>query len=592
MARPETAARIVVIGGVAAGATAAARARRENEDAEIIILERGPYVSFASCGLPYFFTGEVAHRSALLIQSPETLAERYRLDVRTGHEVVAIDRAARVVRVRLNEHAGPDAGAAGSETTIAWDRLVLAAGSLPMAPGIPGADSPHCFTIRDMADLDRLHSFLHDHKLKHALVIGGGFIGLEMTEALAKRGLKVRLVETTAGLLPSLDPEFSHAVAECVTAASVEVHCSTKVLEISHQHRTALIQSHPPGHSETVPDEARTVPAEVVVLAIGTRTNAALAAACGLETGPSGSLRVNHFLQASLDPEIYVAGDLAEVPLRQTKQGVRLPLAGPANRQGRIAGANAARSLLAGPTRPLETYGGADGTWVVRVFGCTVGSTGISEKTAAALQLRPAAAIVHRSPRAAWMEPPGHISLKLVYDKENGQLLGGQAFGSDGVDKRIDVLATALHGKLGVRELQHLDLAYAPPFNSANDPVNFAAMVAANNLDGLAPVYSPAEFLHHFDLRHDLVLDVRMPSECANGHIPGSLNIPVDELRARLSEIPRDRRRIFVHCAAGFRAHLAVRLLRQRGFDNACNITGGWMSIRHFFPLPEAQSHH
>jgi NADPH-dependent 2,4-dienoyl-CoA reductase/sulfur reductase-like enzyme/rhodanese-related sulfurtransferase len=576
--------RIVIVGGVAAGATAAARARRENEDAEIIVLERGPYVSFANCGLPFYFSGEVAHRSALLIQSPETLAERYRLDVRIGHEAVAVDRAARRVRVRLNDYAVPD-GVPGSEITLEWDRLILATGSQAIMPEIPGITGPNCFRISGMTDLDRLHAWLVEHKPRYALVVGGGLVGLEMAEALTKHGLKVKLVESAPAVLPSLDPEFSHAVAEAAGQAGVETICGAAVLEIDHARRRVLVQAHRPEHGDAPPEEARALPADIVVVAAGVKPENRLAADCGLEIGPSGGVRVNRHLQSTVDEAIYVAGDLAEIPLRLTGQAGRLPLAGPASRQGRVAGANAARSLLPGGGQ-LEAYPGALGVWVLRVFGQTVGSVGLTEKAAAALQIRTGAAIVHRSPRAAWMEPAGQISLKLVWDRDGGRLLGGQAIGSDGVDKRIDVLAAALAGKLGVRELEELDLSYAPPFNSANDPLNYAAMVAANDLDGRSPTVSPAGFLHHFDLRLDLVLDVRMPLECANGHIPGSINIPVDDLRRRHGEIPRDKRCIYVHCAAGFRAHLAVRLLRQLGFDNAVNVSGGWMSLRHYFPAP------
>jgi NADPH-dependent 2,4-dienoyl-CoA reductase/sulfur reductase-like enzyme/rhodanese-related sulfurtransferase len=579
--------RIVIVGGVAAGATAAARARRENEDTEIIILERGPYVSFANCGLPFYFSGEVAHRSALLIQSPETLAERYRLDVRIGHEVLAVDRAARRVQVRLNEYAVPD-GVPGSEFSLSWDRLILATGSQPVMPEIPGIAGPHCFRLCGMTDLDRLHAWLTEHKPRHALVLGGGLVGLEMAEALTRHGLQVKLVETAPAVLPSMDPEFSHAVAEAADQAGVETICGSTVLEIDQAHRIALVQTHRSEHPDNPAGAPRRLPADIVVVAAGVKAENRLAVECGLEIGPGGGVRVNRHLQSTVDEAVYVAGDLAEIPLRLTGQAGRLPLAGPAGRQGRVAGANAARSLLP-KGGALESYPGALGIWVLRIFGMAVGSVGLTEKAAAALQIRAGAAIVHRTPRAAWMEPSGQISLKLVWDRDSGKLLGGQAIGTDGVDKRIDVLAAALAGKLGVRDLEQLDLSYAPPFNSAIDPLNYAAMVAVNDLDGRSPSVSPAEFLHRFDLKQDLVLDVRMPLECANGHIPGSLNIPVDELRGRHGEIPRDRRRLYIHCAAGFRAHLAVRLLSQLGFENVVNVSGGWMSLRHYFPAPQTR---
>ncbi len=589
--------RIIIIGGVAAGASAATRARRENEKAEIIVLERGPYVSFANCGLPHYLAGEIEHRSALLIQSPETLFERYNLDVRPGHEVLAIDRASQKVRVRLNRFAieaiteaarrdaqSPDL-AEGTEFDLKWDRLILAMGSKPHIPAIKGIDGTHCFTLWNMEDMDRIDAFCKTKKPRTALIIGGGFIGIQMAEALSRRDMKVSLAEQTASLLPQLDPEFSQAVRENLEESGIRVHVNCRVLEINHQYHSATIQAHFAPDSEITPEAPQALPADLVIVAAGSRPNIELATACGLETGSNGGLGCNRHLQTSRDEKIYVCGDLAEIPLRLTKQASQLPLAGPAIRQGRIAGANAARSLQPGSTLAPEIYQGTNGTCAGHFFGRTIAFTGLSEKAALDAGFQAAAVVVHRSSHAAYLPGASLLSLKLVYDREGGRVLGATAYGTAGAEKRIDVLATALAGGLGVHDLAELDLSYAPSLNTANDPVNYAGMVAVNSLQGLAPAVSPVAFLRAFDQRHDLVLDVRMPSEYANGHIPGSVNIPLDELRHRLSEIPRDRPKIWVQCALGFRAHLAIRLLAQEGFTNLVNISGGWLSLQHFFPV-------
>jgi NADPH-dependent 2,4-dienoyl-CoA reductase/sulfur reductase-like enzyme/rhodanese-related sulfurtransferase len=586
--------RIVVIGGVTAGVTAATKARRENESAEIIVLERGPYVSFATCGLPYHLAGDIEHRSALLLQSPETLLERYNLDVRPGHEVTSIDRAARTVRIRLTEHAReavtpashrdcPDpAMSAGTEFSLAWDRLILATGSSPLVPGIPGSGSPHCFSLWTMHDMDCIDAWIKEHKPKTAAIMGAGMIGLEIAEALTKRGLKVCLVESAAAPLAWLDPEFSQAALERLTAAGLDIQVSSAILEIDARRRTVLVQAHRGTTGEPAPGPARSLGADLVILAAESRPNTQLALGCGLEIGHSGGLVVGPHLQTSRDPDIFVAGDLAEIPFKPDKRPLRLPLAGPANRQGRIAGANAARSLLKEAPDP-ESYPGAVGTSIVRCLGCTVAAVGLDERSALASGLPTGSAIIHRTDQAPFCRGARALSLKITYHLGNGRLLGAQVLGDQGVDKRIDVLATAIHAGMSVRDLADLDLAYAPPFNSASDPVNYAGMVAANNLSGFCRSISPAEFLKSYDPRQDLALDVRMPSEHANGAVPGSLNIPIDELRHRFGELPRDRRVLYAYCAVGFRGHLAVRILAQHGFGAVVNISGGWSSLKYFF---------
>ncbi|MFL5300913.1 MAG: FAD-dependent oxidoreductase, partial [Anaeromyxobacteraceae bacterium] len=523
--------KLVIIGGVAGGATAAARARRLSEAAEITVVERGPYVSYANCGLPYFISRDIASRGKLLLQTPEGFDRRYRVQVMVGTEALAIDRAARTVRVREG----------AKERLLPYDKLILAQGGNPVVPPLPGAGAEHAFRLWNVPDMDRLDAFIEARKPRSAAVVGGGFIGLEMAEAFRRRGLATTVVELLPTVMAVMDREFGTAIAgelvangvEVVTGAGVKaVHPEAKVLELS---------------------DGRRVPAELVLFSVGVRPELSLARAAGLTIGPSGGLAVDDRLRTS-DPDILAVGDMVEVEHRVSGRKVRIPLAGPANRQGRIAASNALGQDL--------RYGGALGTSVVKVFEATAAMTGLSERAAREAGFEVGAALVYKDHHAGYFPGAKELMLKLVYDRGDARLLGAQAFGHAGVEKRIDVLAVALAARMTVEDVGGLDLAYAPPYGSANDPVNVAAFVAGNDVTGFAPLVTAAALQAELaGPTPPLVLDVRTAPEWAAGHVRGALHVPVDDLRARWETLPRGRR-VAVHCKSGFRGHLALRILK------------------------------
>ncbi len=540
--------RVLIIGGVAGGATAAARARRLSETAEITLVERGPYVSFANCGLPYFLSGDISKRSHLLLQTPEGFDGRYRVKVLLGTEAVEIDRESKRVKIVDSE----------GEQWLGYDKLILAQGSNPILPPLPGSKAPHTFKLWTVPDMDRLQSFLVEKNPKTAVVAGGGFIGLEMAEAFHARGLKVTVVELAPQVLGVLDKEFGNVVASHLRQHGIGVETGVGL--------KAVLEN----TNEIELSDGRKIPADLVLFSVGVRPELTLVKQAGLTLGESGGLLVDEFLRTS-DPAIWAAGDMIEVVQKVSGRKVRIPLAGPANRQGRIAATNA----LGGSMK----YRGALGSSVVKILDATAAATGLTEKAARDAGFSVGVSVVHKDHHAGYFPGGKILTLKLVYDRKNGRLLGAQAFGLEGVDKRVDVLATALAGKLTLEDLSELDLAYAPPYSSANDPVNMAAFVGMNDLDGSSPLVTADELSSRFSEQTDRVLDVRNLGEYAKGHVPGALNIPVDELRSRLFEIPRDKN-LFVHCAVGFRGHLAVRILKQNGFKNLSNVTGGYTSMK------------
>jgi NADPH-dependent 2,4-dienoyl-CoA reductase/sulfur reductase-like enzyme/rhodanese-related sulfurtransferase len=540
--------KLLIIGGVAGGATAAARARRVSEDAEIVVLERGPYVSYANCGLPYFIGRDIDKRSKLLLQTPEGFDARYRVEVRLHTEALEIDLAGKRVLAR-----GPQ-----GEAWVPYDALILAQGGTPILPPLPGADAEHVFKLWTVPDMDRIDGFITDSKQKTAVVVGGGFIGLEMAEAFKHRGIETTVVEMMPTVMSVMDAEFGTLVARELEANGVRTLTGTGVASVDVAAR------------EVVLSDGRRLPAELVLFSVGVRPELALAKRAGLEIGPSGGLVVDDHLRTS-DPNVYAAGDMVEVVQKISGRHVRIPLAGPANRQGRIAASNALGQQM--------RYGGALGTSVVKVFAATAAMTGLSERAARDAGLSVGVAIIHKDDHASYYPGGREIALKLVYDRKTSRLLGAQAFGHGGVDKRIDVLATALAGELTLEDLAELDLAYAPPYSSANDPVNLAAFVGLNDLSGFSPLVTAAEL--RFALGGStppLVLDVRTRGEHAAAHVKGAMHVPVDELRDQLDALPRDRR-IVVYCKGGFRGHLAVRVLKASGFADVANVTGGFTSI-------------
>jgi NADPH-dependent 2,4-dienoyl-CoA reductase/sulfur reductase-like enzyme/rhodanese-related sulfurtransferase len=538
--------KIIVIGGVAGGATAAARARRIDEHAEITLLERGPYVSFANCGLPYFISREIEKRSALLLQTPEGFDARYGIRALVNTEAIEIDRAGKRVLAR---------GPAG-DAWLSYDKLVLAQGGNPIMPPMPGADAPYVFKLWTVPDTDRIHAFIEQEKPRTAVVVGGGFIGLEMAEALHKRGLAVTVVELLPTVMATMDPEIGHVIAAELEANGVTVLTGAKVESVAD--RTAILA------------DGRRLPADLVLFSVGVRSELDLARKAGLEIGPAGGLLVDDHLRTT-DPDIYAAGDMIEVLHKVSDRRVRLPLAGPANRQGRIAASNALGMDM--------RYGGVLGTSVVKIFGATAGITGLTERAAREAGLSVGVAVIHKGHHAGYYPGAEELLLKLVYDRKTARLLGAQAFGPAGIDKRIDVLATALAGKLTLRDLAELDLAYAPPYSLANDPINLAAFIGQNDLSGFSPLVTAAELKAELlQPSPPLVLDVRTLGEYEKSHLKGATHLPVDDLRFELDRLPKDRR-IVVHCRSGFRAHLAVRILKQRGFPDVANLTGGHLSM-------------
>lgn len=539
---------ILIIGGVAAGATAAAKIRRLDEHATITLLDRGPYVSFANCGLPYFISRDIEKRSSLLLQTPEGFQSRYRVDVHLDTEVLSIDRSRKVVIAR-----GPQ-----GETEYAYDKLLLAQGGTPFIPALPGVEQSHVFKLWTIPDMDRIHEYIEENSPKRALIAGGGFIGLEMAEALHARGLQVTLVELADQVMAQMDPEFGAMIRAELEAKGVQVITGAGITAIEN--------------SSIALTDGQTISADMVLLSIGVRPELGLAKQAGLSIGAAGGLVVNEFLCTS-DKDIYAAGDMVEITHRILNKKVRIPLAGPANKQGRIV----AENMLGGKT----AYHGALGTSVVKVFDQTAAVTGLSEKTAREAGLNIGTAFISKDHHASYYPGATPLTLKLVYQIPDGRLLGAQAFGKNGADKRIDVLATALHGKMTLADLAELDLAYAPPYSSAHDPVNMAAFVGLNHLSGFSPLKTPQETIAALQSGTGMLLDVRTLGEQSREPVDGVLAIPADEIRDRLAEIPRDIQ-LYLLSKDGALGHIVLRILRANDFSNLYNIAGGYSAIKWF----------
>jgi NADPH-dependent 2,4-dienoyl-CoA reductase/sulfur reductase-like enzyme/rhodanese-related sulfurtransferase len=541
--------RLIVVGGVAGGATAAARARRLSENAEIIVFERGEHVSFANCGLPYYVGQEIAERESLLLETPESLHARYRLDVRTRTEVLAIERAEHCVRARDLE--------SGREYTERYDRLILSPGAAPIRPPLPGIEHPRIFSLRTVPDSDKIKAMV-DGGARRAVVVGGGFIGLEMAENLRRRGLEVALVELLDQVMPPFDKEMVTPVHEELRGHGVALHLADAVAQFEDEQDglTAVLKS------------GTRLPADLVVLSIGVRPETTLAAEAGLEIGPHGGIHVDDDMRTS-DPDIYAVGDAVEVRDCVVGGTALIPLAGPANRQGRIAA-----DRVFG--RESE-YHGTQGTSIVRVFGLTLALTGASEKTLTRVGHAHEKVYIHPMQHAGYYPGAERLAIKLLFSPADGKVLGAQIAGQEGVDKRIDVLATAIRAGMTVYDLEELELAYAPPFGSAKDPINMAGFVAANVLKG------DTEIIHADALEQveGELIDVRDPDEHSEGHIPGSRNVPVNDLRDRLDELPTDRP-LVVYCQIGLRGYVAERILRQRGYT-VLNLSGGFNTYRGYF---------
>jgi len=549
--------KLLIVGGVAGGASAAARARRLSEDAEIIVFERGPDVSFANCGLPYYVGGEIAQREKLLVTTPERLRARFKLDVRTRSSVEAIDRAAKTVRVRDL--------ATGREYDETYDKLILAPGAAPLRPPIPGIDLPGIFTLRNLQDVDRIKERV-DAGVRRAVVVGAGFIGLELVENFVRRGVATTVVELQDQVLPPLDKEMTTPILETLRkhGVSVLLEQSAEAFEAATDGLAVRVKS------------GERLPADLVILGIGVRPENRLAVEAGLEVGPRGGIRVNEQMQTA-DPDVYAVGDAVEVRDFVSGDATQVPLAGPANRQGRLV----ADHIFGRPAK----FRGTQGTAVVGVFELTAAATGASEKALRRAQRPFRKAYVHPANHAGYYPGAEPMTIKILFHPETGKLLGAQAVGGAGVDKRIDVLAVALQAGMTVFDLEEMELCYAPQYGSAKDPINMAGFVAAGLLRGDHPQIDVEAVSASEESNRPLLLDVRTPQEFAAGNIPGAVNIPVDDLRARLEEVPRDRE-IAVYCQVGQRGYLATRILRQRGYA-ASNIGGGYKTyLLHRGPQP------
>lgn len=553
---------IVIIGGVAGGASAAARLRRLDEQAEIILLERGPYVSYANCGLPYHVGGVIPMRQSLLLQSPEGMAKKYHVDVRVNSEAVAIDREKRQVTVADHQ--------TGERYQLGYDTLVLAMGSSPLRPPIPGIDSPRVTTLWTVPDADRIRQLL-DGGVKRTVVIGGGFIGVEMAENLRHAGAEVTLVEAQPQVMAPFDFEMAQLLHRELMDNGVELVLGDGVARFEDREDETVVHL----------SSGRTVPAQLVVLSIGVRPNSQLAAQAGLELNPRGGVVVDGQLRTS-DPHIYAVGDMIQVEDFVSKGPAMIPLAGPANKQGRMVADN----IMGGG----QVYRGSQGTSVARVFGLTAASTGSSERALNARGLEKdkdyRTVTVVQNDHAGYYPGARQLVLKLIFTADGQRILGAQVIGAQGVDKRIDVLSTAMRLGCTAVGLKELELAYAPPYSSAKDPVNMAGFTAENLLNGLV------DFCGWDELGADpetQILDVRECFEIADYAVPGAVEIPLGQLRQRLDELDRSRP-VVALCAIGVRGYLAARILSQNGFDRVKVYPGGTSFYRmtHLAPAQTA----
>ncbi len=537
--------RIVVVGGVAGGASAAARARRLSEDAEIILIERNENVSFANCGLPYHIGGVIADRDRLLVQTPKTLYANLRIDVRTKTEVVKIDRERKEVVARNLEN--------GLDQNISYDKLILSPGAEPIRLPIAGADSPKVHTLRSMGDMDAIIRILDEDKPAHSVVIGGGYIGLEMTEALRDRGVGVTLVELSPQVMGTIDPEMASPIHAQLKLHGVDLRLETSITRLVDNGNTIQAQL----------STGENIDCGLVIMAIGVKPEVNLARDAGLDIGERGGILVDDHMRTS-DPDILAVGDAVEVIDFIGDFPTLIPLAGPANRQGRIAADNAfGRDSV---------YRKTQGTGICKVFELAVGMTGMNEKSLKRTHRAYEKIYVHPSSHASYYPGASPVSLKLLFDPKSGKILGAQAVGTEGVDKRIDVLSVAIRAGLTVFNLEDMELSYAPPFGSAKDPINYAGFVASNVLRGDVRIFHTAEAIAPGD--NQRLIDVRTPAEVVGGTIPGAINIPLQELRNRLDEIPTDKE-LLIFCQVGLRGYLACRILSQKGF-NCRNLTGGY----------------
>ena len=538
----------IVIGGVAGGATVAARLRRMDEQAEIILLERGAYVSYANCGLPYYIGGEISERDHLFVQTVKGFQDRFAIDIRVRQEAVEILRDQKVVRIKNLE--------TGAEYTESYDKLVLSPGAAPIRPNLEGINLPNIFTLRNVPDTDAIKNYIIANRPRRAVVVGGGFIGLEMAENLHRQGLEVHVVEMGRQVMAPIDYSMASIVHHHMVEQGIHLHLERGVTRFASSASGAL---------EVVLSDEQKIETDMVILSIGVRPETTLAKDSGLAVGALGGISVNEYMQTS-DPDIYALGDAVEVVHGVTGKPALIPLAGPANKQGRIVADN----IVYGN---VSVYSGTIGTSIAQVFDLTVAAAGANSKLLDREKIPYLSSFTHSQSHAGYYPGAVSMSVKILFSPENGRLLGAQIVGFDGVDKRIEMLAQVIQNQGTVADLMELEHAYAPPYSSAKDPVNMAGFVADNILKKRVETILWSDVA---SLPADAVkIDVRTPAEYELGTIPGFVNIPVDELRGRLAELPKDRL-IVVTCAIGLRGYLAYRILKQHGFTHVKNLSGGY----------------
>ncbi|WP_372379137.1 FAD-dependent oxidoreductase [Vibrio natriegens] len=561
--------KILIVGGVAGGASAAARARRLSEDAEIIMFERGPFVSFANCGLPYHIGGDIQERSKLLLQTPESFLARFNVDVRVMNEVVSVNRQDKTIVVKNLID--------GSEYEESYDFLLLSPGAGPIVPPIPGLDNHLTHSLRNIPDMDRIIETIQMNKPEHATVVGGGFIGLEMMEAFHQLGIKTSLIEMADQVMTPVDREmagFAHAEIRD-KGIDLKLGVALESVQFVPNEHVASFDSgesekhqHLEGELELTLNNGEKLTTDILIMAIGVRPETKLAQDAGLEIGALGGISTNEYMQTS-DPSIYAVGDAVEEKDFVTGEPTLVPLAGPANRQGRMAADN-----MLGRS---ETYQGTQGTAICKIFDLAVASTGKNEKQLKRAGIDYDKVYVHTASHASYYPGAEVVSFKMLFDPKSGNILGAQAVGKDGIDKRIDVMAVAQRAGMTVEQLQHLELTYAPPYGSAKDVINQAAFVANNIIKGDATAI-------HYDEMDSLtddqvLLDVRNPGELESvGFIKDAINIPVDQLRHRMDELPKDKE-IVIYCQVGLRGNVAYRQLVNNGFK-ARNLIGGYRTYK------------
>jgi NADPH-dependent 2,4-dienoyl-CoA reductase/sulfur reductase-like enzyme/rhodanese-related sulfurtransferase len=562
--------KIVVIGGVAAGTSAAAKARRCDEDAEVLIFERGRHISYATCGLPYYISGVIAHEGSLIFNTPETFETRHNIDVKLQHEVSEILPECKEIKVIELK--------TGQERRYPYDKLILATGARPFIPPIEGIQLRHIHSLRTVEDAKNIRDFIETGPPSHAVVVGGGLIGLEMVEALLAQKLHVTLVEKLDQLLPSFDWEIAHTAETHLKEKGVDVFCSNGVESFKGDES---------GVKRVVTESGEEIDADLVILSIGIRPNVQLAEAAGIQLGPTRTIAVNHRMETSVE-DIYAVGDCAESRHILTDEPVWAPLGSVANKHGRVAGENVTGRNVA--------FKGVLGTCIAKVCDLAVARTGLNEKEARERRDEVAISYVHPADHTHCYPGSAAVTIKTIADAKDGRLLGAQLIGSRGIDKRVDVMAMAIYGGMTVGDLFHVDLAYAPPFSPAKDPVLVAGVVTENELKGDLNTILPLELKQRMDAKDGyILLDVRTLGEFAAGHLEGATHIHVDELRTRIDAADKSVRELekgkgtIVYCQTGIRSYRACRILMNRGFQNVRNFTGGLACWKYGVTRPETK---